>query len=174
GPSHFLPWKKKENFLIIFFFFFVVYFNLISSSSIFFSLCFFFFLFIPIQGNPDLSFPKSSILHSVNQSSSSPPNPKPRSLLERRLCLIIISARPRNPLNFTPSCVASDSIKERRMQQRQPYIAEHLEEILEGNRYVKGGNRYWKNIVDLPLFVSLRSSIFHSCACRIWRKPLYF
>ncbi|CAN6828837.1 unnamed protein product, partial [Brassica oleracea] len=138
GPSHFLPWKKKENFLIIFFFFFVVYFNLISSSSIFFSLCFFFFLFIPIQGNPDLSFPKSSILHSVNQSSSSPPNPKPRSLLERRLCLIIISARPRNPLNFTPSCVASDSIKERRMQQRQPYIAEHLEEILEGNRYVKG------------------------------------
>ncbi|KAL0668318.1 hypothetical protein Bca4012_031022 [Brassica carinata] len=118
--------RKKENFLIIFFFFFVVYFNLISSSSIFFSLCFFFFLFIPIQGNPDLSFPKSSILHSVNQSSSSPPNPKPRSLLERRLCLIIISARPRNPLNFTPSCVASDSIKERRMQQRQPYIAEHV------------------------------------------------
>ncbi|KAF3498422.1 hypothetical protein DY000_02052161 [Brassica cretica] len=44
-----------------------------------------------------------------------------------------------------------------------------LEEILEGNRYVKGGNRYWKNIVDLPLFVSLRSSIFHSCACRIRR-----
>ena len=42
-----------------------------------------------------------------------------------------------------------------------------LEEILEGNRYVKGGNRYWKNIVDLPLFVSLRSSIFHSCACPV-------
>ena len=54
------------------------------------------------------SFPNSSILHSVYQSSSSPPNPKPRSLLERRLRLIIISARPRKPLNFTPSCVSSD------------------------------------------------------------------
>uniref|UniRef100_A0A0D3BWF4 Uncharacterized protein n=1 Tax=Brassica oleracea var. oleracea TaxID=109376 RepID=A0A0D3BWF4_BRAOL len=46
------------------------------------------------------------------------------------------------------SFLSSDSIKERRMQQRQPYIVEHnekaflkqpkLEEILEGNRYVKG------------------------------------
>ncbi|CAN6889779.1 unnamed protein product, partial [Brassica oleracea] len=77
------------------------------------------------------SFPNSSILHSVTQSSSSPPSPKPRSLLERRLRLIIISARPRKPLNFSPSCVSSDSkspdsIKERRMQQRQPVVmAEH-------------------------------------------------
>ncbi|KAH0877853.1 hypothetical protein HID58_065247 [Brassica napus] len=54
------------------------------------------------------SFPNSSIWHSVYQSSSSPPNPKPRSLLERRLRLIIISARPRKPLNFTLSCVSSD------------------------------------------------------------------
>ncbi|CAN7032648.1 unnamed protein product, partial [Brassica oleracea var. botrytis] len=69
-------------------------------------------------------FPK--LLHFALCKSITP-NPKPRSLLERRLCLIIFSARPRNPLNFTPSCVASDSIKERRMQQRQPYIVEHNE-----------------------------------------------
>ncbi|CDY20849.1 hypothetical protein HID58_066708 [Brassica napus] len=98
----------------------------IFSSSILLLRVFFFLLIHPNRISHWISsFPNSSILHSVTQSSSSPPSPKPRSLLERRLRLIIISARPRKPLNFSPSCVSSDSkspdsIKERRMQQRQP------------------------------------------------------